>query len=142
MDERVKQVIILRSKFPDRKGEFRKLRTGKYVAQGAHASQMALKEFEDIYSVDILNNKEPFHPWKSMFDVWHNETMTKIVLYVETEEEILELAKIVENMKIPFSLIKDRGLTEFNNEVMITALGIGPWIASKIDEITKNLPLF
>jgi PTH2 family peptidyl-tRNA hydrolase len=39
------------------------------------------------------------------------------------------------------ALIQDAGLTEFGGVPTYTALAIGPDIDTKIDELTKDLPL-
>jgi peptidyl-tRNA hydrolase len=41
---KIKQVIVLRIRYPDGQGGTRKVRTGKLVAQGAHASMAFLSK--------------------------------------------------------------------------------------------------
>ncbi len=111
-----KQVIVMR-KFPS-------LRKGKYIAQGCHAAIGAL-----MYSHD-----------KEIKD-WSCCGNTKIVVYVESEEELRRLRHECEYAKIPHYLVEDAGRTEFP-EPTITALGIGPYNGDEIDAITGKLPLF
>ena len=122
MNENIKykQVIVMR-KFPS-------LRTGKYIAQGCHASQIAL-----------LDAKERYPQYYTDYMSSH---ITKIVVYVNTEEELQELYQKALNASLPCSKIKDAGFTEFKGIPTFTAVGIGPAPEELIDKITKHLPLF
>lgn len=108
--------------------KFPSMRTGKYIAQGAHASQLALREAQD---------------W---FPDWYKEYMEghirKIVVYVNTTEELEELYWIALGKQLPTALVKDSGFTEFKGVPTLTAVGIGPAPDDLIDPITKHLPLF
>lgn len=115
-----KQVIVMR-KFPS-------LRTGKYIAQGCHASQIALAEA-----------KIHFRKWYDYYILGH---ITKIVVYVETEEELKKIYDKADKANLPCSLVKDAGFTEFKGVPTFTAVGIGPAPEELIDKITKHLPLF
>jgi PTH2 family peptidyl-tRNA hydrolase len=130
-----KQVIVSRTKYPDDKGGTFKLRTGKLIAQACHAS---LKVFFD----------RAWHLWffsivrltPAMFR-WSIGMFTKISVYVESEEELLEIYKKAKEANIPCSLVKDSGLTEFHGIPTYTAVAIGPDYSNKIDLITGGLPL-
>lgn len=116
-----KQVIIMK-KFPS-------LRTGKYIAQGAHASQLALRDAQEHY--------------KDYYDVYLKTAITKIVVYVEDEKELRAIFdKAASTMKLPVSIIIDKGYTEFKGVPTYTAVAIGPAPSDLIDPITKHLPLF
>ena len=118
-----KQILVMR--------KFKSLRTGKYCAQAAHASLGAfflLQKRKDQKSVVIRNN-------------WLITSFRKITLYVETEEELADLAAKCTEFDIPFVVITDNGTTEFG-EPTVTALGIGPWLDEELDKITGNLKLF
>ena len=113
--------------------KFKNLRTGKYCSQASHASLGSYLKVEKLASSDnkiriILNN-------------WFQNSFKKIVLCVETEEEILELHKQLEDINIPNVVITDSGLTEFGVPT-VTALGIGPWLEEELDEVTRHLLLF
>lgn len=111
-----KQVIVMR-KFPS-------LRKGKYIAQGCHAS---LGAYGQADKKDIL--------------YWVACGYTKIVVYVESEQDLRQLRDQCEYANIPHYLVEDAGRTEFP-EPTITALGIGPARSEDIDKITGHLPLF
>lgn len=115
-----KQIIILR-KFPD-------LRTGKYVAQGAHASQLAIKHCQEKYP--------------EYYEAYMNDHIRKIVVYVNTEQELRDLWIQAYNAQLPVSIVEDAGFTEFHGVKTVTAIGIGPAPDELIDPITKSLPLF
>lgn len=66
----------------------------------------------------------------------------KIVLYVESVEDLYELESNCKESDIPCRMIVDNGTTEFNGIPTVTALGIGPWIDKEIDFIIKDLKLF
>jgi PTH2 family peptidyl-tRNA hydrolase len=124
---KIKQVIIMR-KFPS-------LRTGKYIAQGAHASQIAIRNA-------ILGGSDDQPEW----NIWYNEYMassiTKIVVYVNTTEELEEVYASARKAKLPCSFIEDSGFTEFKGVKTPTAVAIGPAPEELINSITGKLPLF
>lgn len=136
--EKIKQVIVVRTKYPvndinyaETNSGFRKLRTGKLIAQAAHASMAFLTN-------KIKNNDFDFSEEQQE---WINGIFTKICCYVESEEELLNIYKAAKNAGLTVELIEDKGLTEFNNVPTKTALAIGPHYSEKIDSITGFLPL-
>jgi len=127
-----KQVIVMK-KFP----KARNMRTGKYIAQGAHASLgalLSLSRIEDDKLIIPLNN--PFI-WE-----WITGRFTKVTCYVETDEELVYIHNSARLAGIPSSLITDAGLTEFNGVPTLTAVGVGPDNEELINKITGHLPLF
>ena len=127
-----KQVIVMK-KFP----KDRNMRTGKYVAQGAHAAVGAILKLSRIEDDNlIISMKNPF-VWE-----WLTGNFKKVTLYVETDQELVELYKQALDAGLPTALIKDAGLTEFNGIPTLTAVGIGPGDAEAIDKVTGKLPLF
>lgn len=127
-----KQVIVMK-KFP----KSRNLRTGKYIAQGAHASLgalLSLSSIEDDKLVIPLNN--PF-----IWD-WITGRFIKVTCYVETDEDLVFIHNSAKLAGIPSSLITDAGLTEFAGVPTLTAVGVGPDNEELINKITGHLPLF
>ena len=152
-NEPVKQVIVMRAKFPDKDGELKKLRTGKYIAQGAHASMAFLtSKFRSLLEPDRDNPRDEITgyciptfqrvPFSFEQFKWIADRFTKVVLYVDTEEELLEIYDKAKDAKLTAHLITDAGATEFNGVPTKTCLAIGPHYASKIDAITGHLKLF
>ncbi len=129
----VKQVIVMRKDL--------KMRKGKMVAQGSHASMAALLKFFDKKEE---NKKIEYSLWfqkDSVLDVWLNGIFTKICVSVNSEEELLKIKEQCEANGISCALITDCGKTEFNGNPTNTCLGIGPWYSEEIDKITGNLEL-
>ncbi len=135
----IKQVIIIRKDL--------KMRRGKEIAQGAHASLKAIldtarpiKENPDflriplVQQVDISANDLPIKKWLE-------DKFTKICLQVNSEEELLKVYTQAKMKGIPCALIKDAGLTEFK-EPTYTCCAIGPDFSTIIDPITKSLKLY
>jgi len=69
------------------------------------------------------------------------EGQRKIVLKVNSEDELLRKEREAKEAGIPSALISDMGLTELPPGT-ITALGIGPAPEMMIDKITGSLPLY
>jgi PTH2 family peptidyl-tRNA hydrolase len=132
----VKQVIIWRNDLNVRKG--------KMMSQAAHAS---LKVFLDISNntefPEFTQNGSIYVPYSkgSEFDVWLNGSFTKIVLKVNSEEELRGIYNKAQEAGIPCSLIVDNGKTEFNGVPTTTCCAIGPAYSEDIDEFTGHLEL-
>jgi len=129
-----KQVLVMK-KFPKE----RNLRTGKYVAQGAHASLGALlslgKYDEEMTTFTIpLDNAFVFE--------WLVGRFTKITCYVNTDDELAEIYNKAKEAGIATAIITDSGLTEFGGVPTLTAVGVGPDNEELINKITGHLPLF
>jgi PTH2 family peptidyl-tRNA hydrolase len=135
----LKQVIILRKDL--------NMRKGKMVAQGAHASMSCLTNnligypFNPfLFPVKIINF---LYLWffKKEFRKWFTSDFRKICLYVNSEEELIEIYDKALRSRLICSLIKDSGLTEFKGVPTYTAVAIGPDKSEKIDSITGGLGL-
>ncbi len=127
-----KQVIVMK-KFP----KSRNMRTGKYIAQGAHASLgavLSIAKNEDRGLLISLDN--PY------VNAWLTGRFKKVTVYVETDEELVHVYNAAKEAGLPASLIKDAGLTEFDGVPTLTAVGVGPGNPELIDKITGGLPLF
>lgn len=129
-----KQVLVMK-KFP----KDRNMRTGKYVAQGAHASLGAVFSLGRISS-DGSQLIIPLH--NSFVKDWVTGRFTKITCYVDTDEELIAIHKAAQEAGVASSLITDAGLTEFNGVPTLTAVGVGPDSEELINEITGHLKLF
>lgn len=142
----VKQVIVMRAKFPDGKGGTFSLRKGKSIAQGSHASMMWLTN----------RIREPKGLWRKLLNwlfglrvklsseeaEWVNGTFTKVTLQVDTEEELKAVYEKAIAQKLMTYMVVDSGKTEFGGVPTITAIAIGPNKAEDIDVVTSNLKLF
>jgi PTH2 family peptidyl-tRNA hydrolase len=122
-----KQVIVIRKDL--------NMRKGKMVAQGAHASMAALTKY-------MTRNDRgwwAFYPTREMED-WLNNSFTKICVYVNSEQELLEIYNKAVKAGLPCSVIRDNGKTEFK-EPTYTAIAVGPAEVSMVDDITGGLTL-
>jgi len=115
--EKLKQVIVIRHDL--------KMRTGKVVAQGAHAS-MAV----------VLENLE-----NPMVKEWLSGLFTKICVRVNSEEELLDVYHKAQEAGLLSSLITDSGLTEFHGIPTKTCIAIGPASSEDLAPITGHLKL-
>ncbi|WP_457557763.1 peptidyl-tRNA hydrolase Pth2 [Candidatus Harpocratesius sp.] len=113
-----KQAIILRTDL--------KMSTGKKVAQGCHASVVAVE------------SAQKNHP--GIYSGWKQEGQKKVVLKVSSEEELLLLFNQAKRASLPCSLIQDAGLTQIPPGTK-TAVAIGPAFAREIDKLTSHLKL-
>lgn len=128
----VKQVIAVRKDLGMRKG--------KIAAQVAHASlrvwfdRMKLLADEDghYYETEILP--------EAMVE-WKEGAFTKIVVGINSEEEVYDLANKANKAGIPTGVIVDNGFTEFHGNKTTTCVAIGPGAAEEIDKITGHLDL-
>ena len=130
MINNTKQVIVLRKDL--------KMRKGKMVAQGAHASMKA-----------ILDRGGLKHPESDALVIemtpemksWLCGIFTKICVSVDSEEELLYIYEQAKDEGLVCSLIQDAGLTEFDGVATYTAVAIGPARNKEVDEVTKALSL-
>lgn len=96
---------------------------GKLAAQVAHASILSMFEAPEGIVCGWLDNSYP-----------------KIVLQVETTQDLFALQEKANELKLPSALVIDEGRTELSNG-SITCLGIGPATKELIDEVTGKLRL-
>jgi PTH2 family peptidyl-tRNA hydrolase len=133
MSEEVKQVIVVRKDLHMRKG--------KMCAQSAHASMKVLLDMmyvdEKVLGYDewSFSAKHETPLWK-----WLKGKFAKIVVYVNSEKELLDLYVDAQLASLPCALIQDSGKTEFK-EPTYTCIAIGPDYSEEIDKITGKLPL-
>lgn len=134
-DRQTKQVIVIRKDL--------KMRRGKEISQGAHASMGVLLTninkwiFGYIFN-KLIERKKSNNP----ILVWLLNSFAKITVTVQTEQELIDLEKKAKENKIPCYLITDNGRTEFGGVPTKTSLAIGPWWSDEIDKITGHLPLY
>ena len=135
-----KQILIIRTDTNP------KMRKGKMIAQGAHASEKAIFDLMVRKELSIYEAPVQFVEYSltvikdSPIDKWMHENFKKIVLGAPLNK-LIEIYQEAKKMNIPCALIEDSGLTEFGGEVTITACSIGPDNPNKIDVLTKNLKL-
>lgn len=99
---------------------------GKMAVQVAHGAVSSAERVR-VSSQDV---------WRA----WLREGQKKVAVKVASEEELLELRRKASSQSLPHALIRDAGMTELPPGT-VTVLGIGPGLASKIDEVTRDLKL-
>jgi len=141
MDE-VKQIIVIRKDL--------KMRKGKSVASGAHAAMKVLLDKLSITPVSLTGAHTGVPRFVELSAVmsqssslykWLIGDFTKIVISVDSLEELEKLEEEANKVNIHTAKITDAGRTEFNQVPTVTSLAIGPELASKLDPITGHLKL-
>ena len=132
----IKMVIVIRKDL--------KMSKGQVAAMASHA---CMKIFFDNLQPDIIQiptetwyiNNPNLNGWivpnRPYFEEYINGSFVKIVVGVNSLEELQSIYEKATQKKIHASLIKDSTLQDY------TAVAIGPWKNSVIDEITGHLPL-
>ena len=141
-----KQVIVVRRDLMNPIEEY----AGKMMAQSAHASLgVMLKEMTNGIS---MIDEEPKIDEDGCYDLnlkvkvgsvedrWLRGIFTKVVTYVDSEEELMKVYQKALDEGLKAILIQDNGLTKFNGKTL-TAVAIGPDLSLKIDKVTKRLRL-
>ncbi len=132
----VKQVIVIRRDLH--------MRRGKEIAQGSHASGAWLAELV----TQAMATTQTDSPTIRLTDipvaarVWLTSSFRKVTLQVQTEAELMELHDHATAAGLLSHLILDSGKTEFGGVPTVTALAIGPGIATDIDAITGALSIY
>lgn len=135
-DSSIKQVILLREQYPDGKGGTRKIRAGKMVAQGCHASMKVFFDRQVDPATFPFNGLYLVVPLTAEMALWVDGLFAKVVLLVESEDEMLRALSLAKIAGLPCALVTDCGLTEFGGVPTNTAVAIGPARAEEIDKIT------
>jgi len=113
-----KQVIAIRKDL--------KMGKGKVCTQVAHASLESAEVAREGYS--------------KIYRKWKGEGAKKVVVVVESEEELGRLFQEARAMDLPCYLVKDAGRTQVLPGTP-TALAIGPCEEERVDAITSHLKL-
>lgn len=136
----VKQVIVIRKDL--------NMRKGKMCAQAAHAAMKVLIDrmtFQE-YVKDSTVWEGCYLLHMTVFEHeplvrWLRGQFTKVVVSVDSEEELLLIRDTAEKAGILCALITDAGKTEFGGVRTNTAVAVGPEWASKLDILTGHLKL-
>ena len=136
-----KQMIVMRRDL--------KMRKGKIAAQAGHtcveAVLMAIAREgrgADIQAGDgwawLYHDEDDRTPLTDWFDAG----VAKVCVYVDSEEELLDLAERGRAAGFAVALVRDAGHTEFHGEPTYTCLAFEPLPAERIDPLTGELPLY
>ncbi len=139
MKQEPKQVIVWRKDLQVRKG--------KLASQVAHASMGVL------FNYMTPNYKQPGEMTRTFTITlpegelgefmyrWMTGIFKKVVVSVDSLEELTNAYESAKQAGIPCSIIEDCGLTEFGGKPTVTAIAIGPDNSEKIDKITGKFNL-
>lgn len=121
----VKQVIVIRRDL--------KMRRGKEIAQGSHASMAFL--------IHRLRAGSP-PTFTELEQTWLFAHQAKICVRVDSEAELLDVHQRARDAGLEAHLIRDAGHTEFGGVPTLTCCAIGPAESARIDAITGSLTLY
>ena len=126
-----------------------KMRKGKIAAQAGHACVeavlMALKKenrLNDIEEssdgVELNHNEKTNTPLSE----WFHYGCAKVCVYVDSEAELLDIARKATERGILSAMITDAGMTEFHGIPTKTCLALEPLPCDVADELTGHLILY
>lgn len=128
-----KQVIVIRKDL--------NMRKGKIAAQSCHASMAFLTKNAlwlngqlNVNSTELFNNRQEIYHWLQ-------NSFRKICVYVNSEQELLDIHQKALDEGLISHIVEDNGATEFNGVKTLTALAIGPHYDERFEGITDQLPL-
>ncbi|HEY7777846.1 MAG TPA: peptidyl-tRNA hydrolase Pth2 [Nitrososphaeraceae archaeon] len=113
-----KQVIVVRKDL--------RMGTGKIASQVGHAAVLGVEESRKSNKLWLKN--------------WFEEGQPKIVVKVNDLEELLEVLKDAEALRVPVIVVHDRGLTQIPSGTL-TCICLGPAPSDIIDKVTSELKL-
>ena len=127
-----KQVIVIRRDL--------RMRRGKEIAQGAHASMAWLRDrFVPHLTPDGRAGQVQFSAAERF---WLEFSMRKVTVKVGSETELLDVYEKALAAGLVVHMITDRGLTEFGGVPTRTCLAVGPDYDDLIDPVTGDLELY
>jgi PTH2 family peptidyl-tRNA hydrolase len=118
LNRNYKQSIVVRNDL--------RMKKGKIAAQVAHAA--------------LINAEETRKKKPELFKKWWEEGQKKVVLKVESLDELLNLVEDAKKMDILYTIIEDSGLTQIPSGT-ITCAAFGPDKEDKIERVTGKLKL-
>ena len=127
-----KQVIVIRRDL--------KMRRGKEIAQGAHASMAWLRQ--RIMPRLTPAGRADQVQFSAAERSWLELSMRKVTVKVGSETELLDVYEKAVAAGLVVHLITDRGLTEFGGIPTRTCLAVGPDYDDLIDPVTGDLELY
>ncbi len=140
---KAKQMIVMRRDL--------RMRKGKIAAQAGHAcveaTLMALVREGRLSEVRMTPDEGWVyleHPASEVTPLsdWFDAGVAKVCVYVDSEDELLDIAEQGHEQGFLVALIRDAGFTEFHGEPTYTCLAFEPLPADRIDPITGGLPLY
>ncbi len=127
-----KQVIVIRRDL--------RMRRGKEIAQGAHASMAWLRQrvMPHLTPAGVADQV----PFTEAERAWLDGSLRKVTVKVGSEAELLAVYDRALEAGVLVQLITDRGLTEFGGTPTRTCLAVGPDHDDRVDPVTGDLELY
>ncbi len=133
-----KQVIVMRRDL--------KMRRGKEIAQGSHASMaFVTRRLQKVNPDDRRGGCGPRLYEISLTDdevAWLETSFAKVTCQIKSEEELITLVEKAKVAGLTTHLVTDAGKTEFNGVPTHTCCAIGPHTSEKFEGITSDLELY
>jgi PTH2 family peptidyl-tRNA hydrolase len=127
-----KQVIVIRRDL--------RMRRGKEIAQGAHASMAWLRQrvVPHLTPAGVADQVK----FSEAERAWLDGSLRKVTVKVGSEADLLAVYDKALEAGVLVHLITDRGLTEFGGTPTRTCLAVGPDYDDRIDPVTGDLELY
>ena len=127
-----KQVIVIRRDL--------RMRRGKEIAQGAHASTAWLAN--RVIQGMTPNGTVDHVALSEAERAWLESSFRKVTVKVSSEEELMAVYRKAVEAGLVVHLVTDRGLTEFGGVPTRTCLAVGPDYDNLVDPVTGDLELY
>lgn len=126
-----KQVIVVRKDL--------NMRKGKIASQAAHASMAFITRRLDPNCCNHPNASTV--RFSKIEQEWLDNSYTKIVVSVDSEDELRSIYDAAVEAGITSHLVVDSGRTEFHGQATVTCAAFGPDLVEKLDPITGKLSM-
>ncbi len=126
-----------------------KMRKGKIAAQAGHACVeavlMALQKENRLNDIEESSDGVELNcdnKINTPLSEWFHYGCAKVCVYVDSEAELLDIARIATEKGILTAIITDSGMTEFHGIPTKTCLALEPLPCDIADELTGHLNLY
>lgn len=126
-----------------------KMRKGKIAAQAGHACVeavlMALKKENRLNDIEESSDGVELNLDKKTntpLSEWFHYGRTKVCVYVDSEAELLDIARKATERGVLSAMITDAGMTEFHGIPTKTCLALEPLPCDIANELTGHLNLY
>lgn len=103
----------------------------------AHEEGEAATNHAEYFDCSELDYHEEWLTWLS---AWKATGSAKVVLQVETEQDLMDIVEAAKKANLPYTYIRDAGRTQIAAGSK-TVCAVGPAPVSKVDQITGKLKL-
>jgi len=129
----IKQVIVVRKDL--------NMRCGKIASQCAHATMKSILDRMNMYYENGMYKMSFIHYLNDPMSIWLKGKFTKIIVGIDSLDELLVLEKLAKEERIQTTLILDSAATDFGGEKTVTCIAFGPDNIVKLNKITGHLKL-